>query len=410
MLEKNRYAIAQADLPSIRPGSGLPVFQRPEWVDVPCGKDYQTTAFFIADRIFVTRPKGYPRHPGIDTALNFTRRLTDTYIPKDQTYIQIEDYKELIGVSLEARRHFISDMIKRSRIQALIFCNVEPVFKLIYKLAERIPFVQKKVYLVDDYADALKLAFKLLDKNSLPPLDHAPFFFKEAKMSEVPPTFLPRRDDNIQQQVDDLLVFLTRINWWATDEIFSDEQRLDPNHPFYPIYEAAIQIKGELNELFQAHTEAIRALRERENELKIKAIKLEEVNIALKVLLQRKDEIKEEIEKNVVANFNELVLPSLVKLKSSLKDQTLVTEVEKLSANLDAILSPFARKLTSKYFKLTATEIKVANLIKHGGRTKDIAESLNLSYKTIETHRVNIRKKLGLTNKKANLQTYLQSL
>jgi len=52
----------------------------------------------------------------------------------------------------------------------------------------------------------------------------------------------------------------------------------------------------------------------------------------------------------------------------------------------------------------------VATLIREGKTSKEIAELLHVSYNTTITHRSNVRKKLGLSNKKENLRLYLQSL
>jgi len=155
---------------------------------------------------------------------------------------------------------------------------------------------------------------------------------------------------------------------------------------------------------------AEQALKERERELGIKTDNLEEANIALKVLLKRRDEDKIELEEKVLLNIKELALPYLEKLKKSGLDETQKTYASILQSNLNEIASSFAYRLSSKFLNLTPTEIHVANLVKQGKMNKEIAELLSFSPRTAAFHRESIRKKLGLKNKKTNLRTYLSSL
>jgi DNA-binding CsgD family transcriptional regulator len=57
--------------------------------------------------------------------------------------------------------------------------------------------------------------------------------------------------------------------------------------------------------------------------------------------------------------------------------------------------------------KLTPMEMKVCNFIQAGATSKEIAEALNLSVVTIQTHRRSIRRKLDLQNRNVNLHTFL---
>jgi len=161
---------------------------------------------------------------------------------------------------------------------------------------------------------------------------------------------------------------------------------------------------------FRGIARDVTARREVEQDLFLKTAMLEETNTALNVLLKRRAADKSELEEKMLFNIKELVLPYIEKLKQRGYGKELNAYLGILESNLKEIISPFALRLSSKYLNLTSAELEIASLVKHGKSTKEIASLLNLAGKTIETHRVNIRKKLGLTNKKTNLRTFLLSI
>ena len=130
----------------------------------------------------------------------------------------------------------------------------------------------------------------------------------------------------------------------------------------------------------------------------------------MKVLLKKREEDKEELEDNVTTNVKELIAPFFNKIKKTKLDDQQKTFLSIIESNLNEIISPFTRKMSLKYLNLTPTEIHVANLIKHGSNTKNIADLMNLSVRTIYNHRKNIRKKIGLKSKRTSLRSYLLSL
>ena len=146
-----------------------------------------------------------------------------------------------------------------------------------------------------------------------------------------------------------------------------------------------------------------------QEDLENKSRSLEETNIALRVLLKQRDEDKTGLEAKVMSNIKELVLPYIDKLRVGQpgKDTVIVDIIE---SNLNEILSPFIKSMASRYANFTPKEIQIADLMKKGKTTKEISQILNLSPRTIDIHRYNIRRKLNINKKKVNLQSYLLSL
>ena len=108
--------------------------------------------------------------------------------------------------------------------------------------------------------------------------------------------------------------------------------------------------------------------------------------------------------------MKELVLPYTEKLRNEYLEKNSLGYVDLIESNLTEILSPFSRKLSAKFSQLTPKEIQVANLIKDGKSSKEIADLLNVSSSAVDVDRYRIRIKLGLNNKKTNLRSYLTSM
>ena len=151
-------------------------------------------------------------------------------------------------------------------------------------------------------------------------------------------------------------------------------------------------------------------LRIKEKELLVKTINLEEVNTALKVLLEQREKDKDEMQDNIMVNIKQLVEPLIDKLKICVSGPQEAAYLDALTSALHIIVSPFAKRLASETFNFTPREVEISNFIRDGKSTKEVADILNLSIRAVEFHRDNIRKKLGLNKTCTNLRTYLLSL
>lgn len=152
------------------------------------------------------------------------------------------------------------------------------------------------------------------------------------------------------------------------------------------------------------------ALQKAKAELALQSAKLQEMNGALKVLLNEKEVDRIEIEAKIVRNVNKLVLPYIDELRQVGLDAAQTAYVDVLESNLKHLVSPFLERLGLQCTNLTLREMRIADLIKGGKTTKEICHVLQMSAAAVNFHRNNIRKKLGLSNHKVNLAAYLSSL
>ncbi len=153
------------------------------------------------------------------------------------------------------------------------------------------------------------------------------------------------------------------------------------------------------------------ALEKREKELDEKNRNLEKINLALKAALDHRETEKRAVETHLLINLKRRIFPYLETLNNANLDPDVRTYLNIIETNLNDMVSRLSTTVFSKYIDFTPAEIRIADLIREGQNTKEIAALPGLSPSSVKWHRKNIRKKLGLTNNRTmNLYTYLNSL
>ena len=162
-------------------------------------------------------------------------------------------------------------------------------------------------------------------------------------------------------------------------------------------------------ELRLSYAELEKKVHERTLELQVKHQELSDANTALRVLLDQQEKSKKEIEQTISKNLKENILPYLDLLKCEVKGNKGEMYTNLMESSIQNITSTFSRQLSSDLLNLTPREIQVASLVRQGRTSKDIMKLLSLSLGTVEFYRLNLRKKLGIHQRKINLRSYLLS-
>jgi DNA-binding CsgD family transcriptional regulator len=199
-------------------------------------------------------------------------------------------------------------------------------------------------------------------------------------------------------------MYLPGLGIWLVISIYSHEKG-----SFVVAFDNISDRKKAEADLRSAKKELEKRVEKRTSELEAKTVKLEEVNTALRVLLDARTEDREELEKTILSNVKMAVLPALENLGHTRLSGDQAACVEILGNSIRRLVSPYIKKLSQNLIHLTPMEIRIAEMIRSGMKTKEIAGLLTLSTSTILSHRESLRDKLGLKGKKLNLTAYLRT-
>jgi DNA-binding CsgD family transcriptional regulator len=184
----------------------------------------------------------------------------------------------------------------------------------------------------------------------------------------------------------------------------------------YHLEELVEQRAGEVQQANKKLRQEIAERQQAERDMKMANQMLEAKHQALqkktqllKGILEQVGIEKSEVEERISANLHKVVRPTLRLLRQRL-GTTERDLVDLVDSGLRDIASPFASRLESAFARLTPREIEVCNLIREGLSSKEVADACNVSVETVGEWRKRVRRKLGISNQRVNLASFLKSV
>ncbi|HDQ40630.1 MAG TPA: LuxR family transcriptional regulator [Desulfonatronum sp.] len=144
-----------------------------------------------------------------------------------------------------------------------------------------------------------------------------------------------------------------------------------------------------------------------EKGLRRKKAEVEGMNLALRNVVRSTEKEKREVRREVLREIREDFLPALDRMASEASPELRNTLKTMIQERLQEMTAGSSKGMSPLLIRLTPREIEICKLIRLGSATKDIAELLNASFDTIQTHRKNIRRKLGLKGRRISLFSFL---
>jgi len=135
----------------------------------------------------------------------------------------------------------------------------------------------------------------------------------------------------------------------------------------------------------------------------------EEMNVTLRNVLKSIEDDRKESENRLSERISTSILPGIEKIKAETQADIRQGYLALLRDQLITLTTGFDSEIDGDLLKLTKSELKICQFIRAGLSGKEICDSMNLSFETIQTHRKNIRKKLGLRGKSQSLHQFLAS-
>ncbi|MFV0349443.1 MAG: PAS domain S-box protein [Halodesulfovibrio sp.] len=175
-----------------------------------------------------------------------------------------------------------------------------------------------------------------------------------------------------------------------------------------PVEVAARKVSVASDVLFQIVFHDISTHVTLEQDLQRKDAVVEGMNLALRHVIRSVHEERREMKDELVQQVKDQVLPAIERIADEDRQDLRQNYKAVIEDQLGEMSEGTPAPLDSLLIRLTPREMEICRLIALGRKTREICDLLQISFETMQTHRKNIRRKLGLTGQGISLYVFLQ--
>ncbi|HWR01024.1 MAG TPA: hypothetical protein VN371_04105 [Chlorobaculum sp.] len=399
------------------PYSKLPITSKPNWKSTQVNAGYVKHLDLIGDNIL----HAYIEADKPVTLVTLSNELVKTVLresgtPTTPLYL-IWDMHNINDVSYEYKQG-INDLIFHWGLQfsVVVFYNIDPSCEIILETFAALVPDTMTVLLRENYKEAI---CTVIDFKSGKPL----------------PELSDQTTDEDTSMKHEFLASIARISWldMLNQKIFLPS----PDNRYYPYFKAIELMQEDLKAREALHEKELQQLKaDNEQKLTQKIILLNAQIELNKKEIQRFEQERTALKARIAAQEMEMtristaigektstlqlicdqltVLDIDPQFKQRLLDQCytmLDTELKqkRLKTELTAGDSEFLSKLQKKHANLNQRELRVSLMVKLNYDTREIARSIGISTRGMESIRYRMHRKLGL-DKHKSIKTYLSEL
>ena len=410
-------------LPSECPFTGLPIRTQADWVYRNPKGSYEASFALIGRRIALVIAKGYVEDVDMRRAIDLAESIKASVLTGNTRYASIENFTQARGATAEARRRYLAYTNRLERLLGTFVFGLPPFFRLSFNLTRRLGLHRHKVQVVADYRAAIRAAVALTGGDAIrqqrlsvrPPPLRADWPLAlpttgDRRLGQPPPLQPSQADADYRDHVDHLLEYLGGID--PQKPGIPRRRKLDGGRhaALEPVCAAIELMKTKMDQLVEEQQRTVDVLRRRRSELQRKSAELERQNRDLRQLLQHNADDSRELEAGVVRNAHGILKPLITAMQQNRTSPAQTVCLNRLNRQLDDLLDSLAPRLDSPRFNLTVQELRVARLIREGFASRQIADRLQIRLRTVTTHRVRIRTKLGIKGQRRNMRTCLLAI